>query len=152
VFGQPGAKQQRSDTCAFVNSHGPPNRLELQLRINTQERNSNMADIEMKHAAGFLLAGAIMGAAVALLYAPQSGVRTKKDIKKFARKTADRLEDLQLDIRDSVADMAAAVKDGVDRGKKLGAAGYEQIVQGFDSAKQCVEEGRSRFEEMIKTA
>jgi gas vesicle protein len=115
-----------------------------------------MANIDMKQAAGFLLAGALMGAAVALLYAPQSGVRTKKDIRKFARKTVDRLEGLQLDIRDRVADwadeMAEAVKDGVDRGKKLGAEGYEQVLQGFDSAKKCVEDGKSRFEQMIKTS
>jgi gas vesicle protein len=93
-----------------------------------------MADIEMKQAAGFLFAGALIGAAVALLYAPQSGDRTKKDIKRFARKTVDRLDDLQVDIR------------------KLGADGYEQVLQGFDSAKKCFEEGRSRFEELIKTA
>ena len=53
-----------------------------------------MAQIDMKQAAGFLFAGAMVGAAVALLYAPQSGVRTRKDITKFARKTVDRLDDL----------------------------------------------------------
>jgi gas vesicle protein len=115
-----------------------------------------MADIDMKQAAGFLFAGAMVGAAIALLYAPQSGDRTKKDIKKFARKTVTRLDDLQGDIRDKVADwvddMTEVVKDGVDRGKKLGAEGYEQVLQGFDNAKKCVEDGRSRFEELIKSA
>ena len=61
-----------------------------------------MAQINMKQSAGFLFAGAIVGSAFALLYAPQSGVRTKKNIKKFARKTVDRLDDLQGDIRDQV--------------------------------------------------
>jgi gas vesicle protein len=115
-----------------------------------------MAEIDMKHAAGFLFAGAMIGAAVALLYAPQSGDRTKKDIKKFARKTVNRLDDLQLDIRDKVADwvddMSEVVKDGVDRGKKLGTEGYAQVLQGFDNAKKCVEDGRSRLERLIKTA
>jgi gas vesicle protein len=115
-----------------------------------------MADIDIKHAAGFLFAGALIGASVALLYAPQSGVRTKKDIQKFARKTVNSLDDLQLDIRERVADwaddMAEAVKDGAERGKRLGAKGYEQVLQGFDSAKKCVEDGKSRFEQLIKTA
>jgi gas vesicle protein len=106
----------------------------------------------MKQAVGFLFAGAMVGAAIALLYAPQSGVRTKKDIKKFARKTVDRLDDLQEDIRDKVADwvdeMTQVVTDGVDRGKKLGAEGYEQVLQGFDNAKKCVEDGRSRIEQL----
>ena len=93
-----------------------------------------MADIDIKHAAGFLFAGALIGAAVALLYAPQSGDRTKKDIKRFARKTVDRIDDLKSDIR------------------KLGEDGYEQVIQGFDSAKKCVEDGRSRVEHLIRTA
>ena len=86
-----------------------------------------MARNDLKHAAGFLFAGATVGAAIALLYAPRSGVRTRKDITKFARKTVDRLDDLQEDIRDKVMDwvdeMTQVVTDGVDRGKKLGAEG-----------------------------
>ena len=115
-----------------------------------------MAQIDMKEAAGCLLAGAMVGAAIALLYAPQSGVQTKKDIRKFARKTVHRLDDLQGDIRDQVAgwvdDMTEVVKDGVDRGKKLGAEGYEQVLQGFDNAKKVVEDGKSRLEQLIKSA
>jgi gas vesicle protein len=114
-----------------------------------------MTQIDMKQAAGFFFAGAMVGAAIALLYAPQSGVRTRKDAKKFAGKTVDRLDDLQGDIRDQVADlvdgMTEVVKDGVDRGKKLSAEGYERVLQGFDNAKKCVEDGRSRLEQMIKT-
>ena len=55
-----------------------------------------------------------------------SGARTTKDIKQFARKTVDRLDDLEADIRDQVADwvddMTEIVKDGVDRGQKLSTA------------------------------
>jgi gas vesicle protein len=113
-----------------------------------------MAEIDIKQAAGFFFAGAIVGAAVALLYAPQSGARTQKDIKKLARTTVDRLDDLQTDIRDKVTDwvddMTEVVKDGVDRGKKLGANGHERILQGFDNASKCVEDGKNRFEQLIK--
>ena len=111
---------------------------------------------QVKQAAGFFFTGAMVGAAVALLYAPQSGVRTTKDIKKFARKTVGRFDDLQEEIREQVAgwvdDLSQVVKDGVDRGKKLSAEGYEQVLQGFDNAKKCVEDGRSRLEQLIKTA
>jgi gas vesicle protein len=115
-----------------------------------------MAQIDMKHAVGILFAGAIVGAAIALLYAPQTGVRTRKGIKKFAGKTVDRLDDLQEDLRDQVADgidgITGVVKDGVDRGKKLGADGYEQVLQGFDNAKKHLEEGKRRLERLIQTA
>ena len=115
-----------------------------------------MAQINLKQAAGFWFAGAMVGSAIALLYAPQSGARTTKNLKKLARKTVDRLDDLQGDIRDQVSnwvnDMAEVVKDAVDQGKKLGAEGYENVLQGFDNAKKCVEDGRSRLEQLIKTA
>jgi gas vesicle protein len=115
-----------------------------------------MAQINLKQAAGFWFAGAIVGSAIALLYAPQSGARTTKKIKKLARQTVDRFDDLQGDIRDQVSnwvnDMAEVVKDAVDQGKKLGAEGYENVLQGFDNAKRCVEDGRSRLEQIIKTA
>ena len=113
-----------------------------------------MAQIDMKQAAGFLLAGAMVGAAIALLYAPQSGVRTKKDIRTFARKTADHLDEIQGNISDQVtdwiADITEVVQDGVDRGKRLGAEGYQQVLQGFDNAKKCVEDGRSRLEQLMQ--
>ena len=115
-----------------------------------------MAQINMKQAAGFLFAGAIVGSAVALLYAPQSGARTTKNIKKLARKTVDRLDDLQEDIRDQVSnwanDMAEVVKDAVDRGKKLGAEGYEHVLQGFDNARNTSKTKRAGSSKLIKTA
>ena len=112
--------------------------------------------MSMKQAAGFLFTGAVVGAAAALLYAPQSGARTTRDIRRFSRKTITRIDDLQGSIRDQVADWVesatALVKDGIHSGKKLGADGYEQVLQGFDNAKKCVEDGKSRIEHIIKTA
>lgn len=112
--------------------------------------------MSIKQAAGFLFTGAMVGAAVALLYAPQTGARTTRDIKRFSRKTVARLADLQGDIRDQVTDCAEniteLVKDGVNCGKRLGADSYEQVLRGFDNAKKRVEDGRSRLEQLIKTA
>ena len=115
-----------------------------------------MAQINAKHAAGFLVAGATVGAAIALLYAPQSGALTKKDIRNFTRNIANRVDDFQGDIRESVAEwvdgVTEVVKDGVERGKKFGAEGYEQVLQSFDNATMCVEDGKRRIELLIKTA
>jgi len=115
-----------------------------------------MAKIDVKQAAGCLIAGAMVGAAVALLYAPQSGARTRRDIKRLGEDTVGRLDDLQEAIRDQatewVTELSEVVKDGVARGKELGSEGYEKILQGFDNAKQCVEDGRSRVEFLIRTS
>jgi gas vesicle protein len=111
--------------------------------------------MSMKQATCLFITGAMVGAAVALLYAPQSGARTGREIRRFSRKTVARLDDLQENIRDQVTDwvenISELVKDGVHSGKRLGAEGYEQVLQGFDIAKKCVEDGRNRVEHLIKT-
>ena len=115
-----------------------------------------MAKINAKEAAGCLLAGAMVGAAVALLYAPQSGVRTRRDIRKLGENTGDRLDQLQEGIRNQAAqwvvDLSEVVSDGLARGKELGSESYQRILQGFDSAKQCVEDGKSRIEHLVQTS
>ena len=112
--------------------------------------------MSMKQAAGFFFTGAMVGAAVTLLYAPQSGARTTRDIKRFSRKSLARLDDLQGNIGDQVTEWVESVtefiKDGIDSGKKLGTDGYQQVLQGFDNAKKCVEDGKMRIEHIIKTA
>ena len=112
--------------------------------------------MSMKQAAGFFFTGAMVGAAVTLLYAPKRGARTTRDIGRFSRKSLARLDDLHGNIRDQVTEWVEnftdLVKDGIDSGKKLGADGYEQVIQGFDNAKKCVEEGKMRIEQIIKTA
>lgn len=115
-----------------------------------------MANIDVKQAAGYLLAGVMVGAAVALLCAPQSGARTRRDIRKLGDDTVDRLDQIQEGIRGQaavwVAEISEVVSDGLARGKELGSESYERILQGFDDAKQCVEDGRNRVELFIQTS
>ena len=79
-----------------------------------------MARFSKSQAAGLFMTGAIVGAAVALLYAPKTGAQTRKDIRKFSQRTVSRLDDLQGEV--------------------------------FDTAKKYVEDGKNRFQKMIKTA
>jgi gas vesicle protein len=115
-----------------------------------------MARISKCQAAGFLMTGAVVGATIALLYAPKSGAQTRKNIRKFSVRTVNRLDDLQEDIRDQVTDwvddVGSVVKNGIEAGKKLSTQGYEQVMGVFDNAKRVVEDGKARLERMIQTA
>jgi gas vesicle protein len=107
------------------------------------KRDLQMTQINSKHAAGYLLAGAMVGAAVALAFAPQSGARTTKSIRNFARKSRYR-------VTDWVSDMTDIIKEGIEQGKELGADGYDQMLRGLDSAKVAVEEGKSRLQQLVR--
>ncbi len=115
-----------------------------------------MTGFSKSQVAGFFFTGAILGAAVALLYAPKTGAQTRRDIRKLSKRTVHRLDDLQDDIRDQVTgwvdDVSGTVKDGLNAGKKLSAHGYDQVMGVFDNAKQYVEDGKSRLQPMIQTA
>ena len=102
---------------------------------------------------GLFIAGVLAGAAFALLYAPSSGVRTRKQIRRYARRKFEQLDDLQDDIRSQVngwvEDVAETLDDGLHSGKRLTLAGRERVLGVFDDAKRRVEEGKSRIEGLI---
>ena len=54
--------------------------------------------------AGSFLLGAVIGAGIALLLAPQSGVETRRDIKRKARQVSDAAKDAAGDLQDTVVD------------------------------------------------
>jgi len=83
--------------------------------------------------AGFLIAGATLGAFVTLMFAPKSGTQTRRDIRRFSKKTVNQLDDLQHEVRDQVS------------------GGYEQVKEVIDNVKEYVEDGKSGLQKLIKT-
>jgi gas vesicle protein len=85
-------------------------------------------------ALGFFIAGAAVGAAVGLLLAPKSGAQTRKEISRFSKKTINKLDDLQCDVREQITE------------------GYEQVMEVFDNVKDYVEDGKNKLQRMMRTA
>ena len=85
-------------------------------------------------AVGFLITGAAIGAAFALLYAPKTGEQTRRDIRRFSKKAANQIDDLQNEIRDQISE------------------GYDQVMEVFDNVKEYVEDGTSKLHKLIRTA
>jgi gas vesicle protein len=90
--------------------------------------------ISKTQVAGLFATGAAVGAVVALMFAPKTGVQTRRDIRRFSKKTMDQLDHLQCDVRDQVTER------------------YEQVMEVFDNMKDYVEDGKTRLRKMIKTA
>ena len=76
----------------------------------------------------WFLTGAAIGAAVALLYAPQTGKETRKVISKTAARSKDAVTETAGDLIDSGRDM-------FDRGRKL----VEDAADLFDRGRKLVQ-------------
>ncbi len=89
-----------------------------------------------------VLAGAVLGAGVALLVAPQSGRETRKDIVRQAKKARRKVEGAAGDFADSVSGMVDTIELKsealIEQGKDLAKDSKEAVLE-------AVEEGQKRL-------
>jgi len=106
-------------------------------------------------AAGTLLlaAGAILGAGVALLLAPQSGRDTRTDILRYAKKARNGAGGVVEDFADTVSGMVDAVgdkaEDILDKGKDLAYDAKKELIGAIAEGQKKLEKQRARLEKMI---
>ncbi len=102
---------------------------------------------------GTLLLGVAIGAGIALLLAPRSGVETRRMIENRARRTGDRLRDAATGVADDVANQVSSVRDRVT--ERVGAArdavrrGQEHVLDAVDAGRYAAGEARSDLERRI---
>jgi gas vesicle protein len=101
-------------------------------------------DKKVAAAALLILAGGIVGAGVALLFAPQSGQRTRKDIVRYAKKTKSRADEAVDDLSATVSDLVDTIGDKTDdlleKGKGVAGSARKDLIR-------LIEEGASRLEQ-----
>lgn len=85
----------------------------------------------------YLMLGAMIGAATALLLAPRSGVETRKLIATKAREGADI-------ISNRTKTVAGKTSEFVDRGKELFQQQRDQISAAIDAGKQAYREEKEK--------
>jgi len=78
--------------------------------------------------------GMTIGAALAVLFAPESGAKTRRRLRKYARRTA---EDLWEEGRD-------AMETAADRGKEYLEAGKEKAKEAVQTAAETLKENLAR--------
>lgn len=100
-----------------------------------------------------LVAGGIIGAGVALLFAPQSGKKTRKDLVRYTRKVKRRAGDMVDDFSDSVSDMVDVVgekaSDILDKGKDLASDAKQELMRVIEEGQQKLEKQKSRLSKLI---
>lgn len=100
-------------------------------------------DNRIAAAALLMVAGGIIGAGVALLFAPQSGEKTRRELyrgaKRIKSKTEEAVEDLSENILDLVDTIEEKTEDLMDKGKEVTVSAKKDLIR-------LIEEGASKLE------
>ncbi len=100
-----------------------------------------------------LMAGALLGAGIALLLAPQSGKKTRRDIARYAKKAKRRAEGVVEDFADSVSGMVDKVGDRaadiLDKGKDLAYDAKKEVLHVIEDGQRKLEKQRAKLEKLI---
>jgi gas vesicle protein len=100
-----------------------------------------------------VVAGAILGAGVALLVAPQSGRDTRRNITRYARKTSRKLEGVAGDVAERVAEMADAVEEKaeelLEKGEDLSRESREAVLNAFNEGQERLGRQRDRLAKLL---
>ncbi len=103
-----------------------------------------------------LLAGGIVGAGIALMYAPQSGEKTRKEMGRYAKKARRKgesaLEAVE-DFSEQVTDMAEAVGERaaeiLDKGRDMAYGAKKGLLKAMEEGEARLTKERSRLAKLI---
>jgi len=100
-----------------------------------------------------VLVGAILGAGAALLFAPQSGSKTRRNISRYARKTGKMVEGVAGEVVGSVAGMADAVEEKaeeyLEKGKDLSKESLEAVLTALNEGQERLGRQRDRLAKLL---
>jgi gas vesicle protein len=121
------------------------------------KRRSRMSESEIRNSAVvgsiMLVAGGLLGAAAALLFAPQSGRQTRRDIARYSRKVSRQAEDIVDDFAGSVHGMVETIgeraEDILDRGKDLAHEAKVELIKIIDEGQAKLEKQKARLAKII---
>src|SRR6185369_1387062 len=100
-------------------------------------------DKKIAAAALLIFAGGVIGAGLALLFAPQSGDRTRKDILRYTKKARNKadevVDDLAANVSDLVETLGEKTDDLLEKGKDAAGSARKDLIR-------LIEEGASKLE------
>lgn len=106
---------------------------------------------DTKAIAGAFLLGGMIGAGIALLYAPKSGCETRKDISKAARRVKRDAVELVEDTIQNVDEFVGTVKeqasDIIERGVELSDSAKKEVIKSLEYGQKIMEKQKKRIME-----
>jgi gas vesicle protein len=114
-----------------------------------------MSDNDNNGLAGalFLIAGGILGAGLALLFAPQSGRETREGLAKMAKRAKSRTDEVVEDFSENVTQVVDTVtetaEDILTRGKDLAYETKKEILKALEKGQEALDTQRKRLSDLI---
>lgn len=91
---------------------------------------------------GSFVVGALVGAGLALLFAPQSGKETQEEIRIRANKLRDAAEERMLDMQGQIEERLDGVREGVQ-------ARVELVKEAVESGRQAADDARGDMKDRL---
>lgn len=102
---------------------------------------------------GTLLVGVLIGAGVALLFAPKSGPETRRAIKRGAQKSVDTVKNVATDMTDQVAETfetaKARVEEQIESVRSAVQTKKRQVTRAMDAGKEAAHQARGDLERRL---
>ena len=87
-------------------------------------------------------AGALLGAGVALLLAPQSGKKTRRDVRRLGKKALNKTQALRLELSRSIDSMAddvwERVREEMDRGRDWTESTVAEVQRALEAGRDFI--------------
>ena len=100
-----------------------------------------------------LVAGGIVGAGLALLFAPQSGARTRKDIVRYSKKARRKAEEVVDEFAESMSDMVETIsekaEDLLDKGRDMSHEAKKELVKVMEAGQERLEKQRVKLMKLV---
>ncbi len=101
-----------------------------------------------------ILLGGLVGASVALLFAPQTGETTRKQIVRYGKKAGSRTQKFVGAIGESLdealGDILKVGGEGLEKGIKLTSRARHEVLEVLDAGKKYLEDERGKLEKALK--
>jgi gas vesicle protein len=96
------------------------------------------------------LAGSILGAGIALLFAPQPGEYTRREMKEKAERAIIRIHRMEDEIKDSINDLIHSIRHKasqmLDEGRDMADSKKREILEAISAGKAALDQERRRLE------
>jgi gas vesicle protein len=115
----------------------------LRSRRRYQERKRTMSnECVNTNKVAALMVGALLGAGVALLFAPQSGRKTRRDIRQFTERVENKAEAARLELQHSIdniiEDVEERLRDGLAGGMNWTNSKIAELQQALNSVRKSI--------------